>query len=66
VSLNTPLGMTIRKLLETYDPTSTTKFNLMKKTALKIRNLVEAMDDEKISFHERRAKRGNRDRPKGH
>jgi hypothetical protein len=35
VSLNTPLGITIRKLLETHDTTSTAKFNLMQKTALK-------------------------------
>jgi hypothetical protein len=32
VSLNTPLGMTIRKLLETHDRTLTAKFNLMGKT----------------------------------
>jgi hypothetical protein len=31
VSLNTPLGMTIRKLLETHDTTSTAKSNLMEK-----------------------------------
>jgi hypothetical protein len=31
VSLNTPLGMTIRKLLETHDTTSIAKFNLMEK-----------------------------------
>jgi hypothetical protein len=31
VSLNIPLGMIIRKLLETHDTTSTAKFNLMKK-----------------------------------
>jgi hypothetical protein len=61
VSLNTPLGMTIRKLLETYDTTSTAKFNLMEKTALKIRHLVEAMDDKVISFHEQTA-RNLRDR----
>jgi hypothetical protein len=29
VSLNTPLGMKIRKFLETHDITSTAKFNLM-------------------------------------
>jgi hypothetical protein len=51
VSLNTPLGMIIRKLLETHDTTSTAKFNLMmmERTALKIR---QAMDEEEISFHE--------------
>jgi hypothetical protein len=43
VSLNTPLDMVIRKLLETYDTTSTAKFNLMVKAALKIRHHVEAM-----------------------
>jgi hypothetical protein len=52
VSLNTPLGMTIRKLLESYDTTSTAKFNLMEKTALIITHLVKAMDEEEISFHE--------------
>jgi hypothetical protein len=36
VSLNTPLGMTIRKMLQTDDTTSITKFNLMEKTAWKI------------------------------
>jgi hypothetical protein len=41
VSLNTPLGSTTRKLLETQDTTSTAKFNLKEKTALKIRHLVE-------------------------
>jgi hypothetical protein len=45
VSLNTPLGMIIRKLLETHDTTATTKFNLMEKTALKVRHLVEALDE---------------------
>jgi hypothetical protein len=54
VSLSTPPGMTITKLLETYDTTSTAKFNLMEKTALKIRHLVEAMDEEVISFHEQK------------
>jgi hypothetical protein len=34
--------MIIRKLLETHDTTSTAKF----------RHLVEAMDEEEISFHE--------------
>jgi hypothetical protein len=48
VSLSTLLGMRIRKLLETYDTTSTA----MEKTALKIRHLVEAMDEEEISYHE--------------
>jgi hypothetical protein len=42
----------IRKLLETNDTMPTAKFNLMEKTALKIRHLVEAMDEEEISFHE--------------
>jgi hypothetical protein len=55
VSLNTPLSMTIRKLLETHDRTSTANFNLMENTALKIRHLVEAMDEEKISFYEQTA-----------
>jgi hypothetical protein len=55
VSLNTPLGMKVRKLLETHHTTSTAKFNLMKKIALKIRHLVEAMDKEGISFHEKTA-----------
>jgi hypothetical protein len=34
--------------------TSTAKFNLMmmERTVLKIRHLVEAMDEEEISFHE--------------
>jgi hypothetical protein len=45
VSLNTPLGMTIKKLLEAYDTTSTAKSNLMEKTALKITHLVKAMDE---------------------
>jgi hypothetical protein len=52
VSLNTPLGMIIKKLLETHDTTSTAKFNLIEKTALKIKHLVEAIDEEEISFHE--------------
>jgi hypothetical protein len=52
VSLSTPLGMIIRKLLQTHDTTSTAKSNLMEKTALKIRHLVEPMDEEEISFHE--------------
>jgi hypothetical protein len=51
VSLNTPLDMIIKKLLETHDTTSTAKFNLMEKTALKIRHLVEAIDEEEKSFH---------------
>jgi hypothetical protein len=42
-------------LLETHDTTSTAKFNLMEKTALKIRHLVEAMDEQEISFHEQMA-----------
>jgi hypothetical protein len=42
----------IKQLLETHDTTSTAKFNLMKKTALKIRHIFEAMDEEEISFHE--------------
>jgi hypothetical protein len=43
----THLCMTIIKMLETHDTTSTAKFDLMeKKTALKIRHLVEAMDEE--------------------
>jgi hypothetical protein len=46
VLLNTPLGIIIRKLLETHDTTA------MQKTVFKIRHLVEAMDEEKISFHE--------------
>jgi hypothetical protein len=46
VLLITPLGMIIKKLLETHDGTA------MQKTALKIRYLVEAMDEEEISFHE--------------
>jgi hypothetical protein len=33
---NTPLGMTIRKMLQTDDTTSIAKFNLMEKTAWKI------------------------------
>jgi hypothetical protein len=33
LSLNIPLGMTIRKLLETHDTTSTAKFNLMEKNS---------------------------------
>jgi hypothetical protein len=33
--------------------TSTAKFNLMEKTALKIRHLVEALDEEEICFHDR-------------
>jgi hypothetical protein len=67
VSLSTPPGMTITKLLETYDTTSTAKFNLMEKTALKIRHLVEAMAEEVISFHEQKgAKPANRDGPRGH
>jgi hypothetical protein len=41
VSLNTPLGMTIRKLFETYDTRSRAKFNLMEKTALNIRLVVD-------------------------
>jgi hypothetical protein len=52
VSLNTPLRMTIRKFLGTYDTTSTVKFNLMENKALKIRHLVKAMDEEEISFYE--------------
>jgi hypothetical protein len=40
VSLNIPLGMTIRKLLETHDTTSL------------IRHLVEAMDEGEIRFHD--------------
>jgi hypothetical protein len=40
VSLNTPLGMTIRKLLETYDTTSTAKFNLIENIALKTDTLL--------------------------
>jgi hypothetical protein len=44
--------MIIKKLLETHDTTSTAKLNLMEKTALKIRHLVEAMDEEEINFHE--------------
>jgi hypothetical protein len=43
----------IKQLLETHDTTSTAKFNLMEKTALKIRHIFEAMDEEEISFHER-------------
>jgi hypothetical protein len=47
--------MIIRKLLQTHDTTSTAKSNLKEKTALKIRHLVEAMDEEEISFHEQMA-----------
>jgi hypothetical protein len=55
VSLNISLGMTNRKLLETCDTTSTAKFNLLEKTALKIRHLVGALEKEEISFHEQTA-----------
>jgi hypothetical protein len=48
--------MTIGKFLETYDTTSTAKFNLMENIALKIRQLVKAMDEEEIIFHDRRRK----------
>jgi hypothetical protein len=34
VSLSTSPGMTITKLLETYDTTSTAKFNLMEKNSI--------------------------------
>jgi hypothetical protein len=39
-------------LIRTYDTTSTAKYNLMKRTALPIRKLIEAMDEEDISFYE--------------
>jgi hypothetical protein len=44
VALNTPLGRTIKNLLETYDA------NHMK-TVLKVKQLGEAMDEDEISFH---------------
>jgi hypothetical protein len=55
VSLNTAFGMAIKNLLETYDTTSTVKFNLMERTSLKIRHLLKAMDEEVISFQEQTA-----------
>jgi hypothetical protein len=45
--------MIIRKLLETHDTASTAKFNLMEKTALKIRYFVDY--EEEISSHEQTA-----------
>jgi nitrate reductase alpha subunit len=44
--------MAIKNLLETYETTITVKFNLMERTALKIRHFVEAMEEEQIRFHE--------------
>jgi hypothetical protein len=66
VSLKTSLGMTNRKLLETYDIEIQP---IRKKTSLKIRQLVEAMDEEEISFHEQTAQNQvieSRYRPRGH
>jgi hypothetical protein len=66
VSLKTSLGMTNRKLLETYDIEIQP---IRKRTSLKIRQLVEAMDEEEISFHEQTAQNQvieSRYRPRGH
>jgi hypothetical protein len=41
IAEHTAIGMTIRKLFETYDTRSRAKFNLMEKTALNIRHLVD-------------------------
>jgi hypothetical protein len=49
---NTPLDIMIKNWLKTYDTTSTAKYNLMKRKALPIRQLIEAMDEEEISFYE--------------
>jgi lipopolysaccharide biosynthesis glycosyltransferase len=50
------LAVSIANHCTIYDTTSTAKINLMEKTALKIRHLVEAMDEEEISFHEQTAR----------
>jgi hypothetical protein len=67
VSLNTPLGMIFRKLLETHDTTSTAKFNLMEKNSFKNQTPCSGVGrgGNKLSLTDD-AKPGNRDRPRGH